>query len=720
MARREDSVPLYSAFEEFRDRCLLSDSSLLWPASKVWTQENVEELRRRLVDNPILTSASFQEKLEEQLAGGVPELWMMIADMYFVYLLPSTHIREPNKRSAIEWAAKHSGRALPPPDEPLWKALAKGFTRTSTRYHFKYSQFWLIILFAARVKAMKDPGKVFATPAEMQSVLDQTLEGIPNRTDRAQDMRHALLYLAFPDSYERIISTRDKAQIVAAFGQELKPEVAADLDEALRRIRATRGSELAVEGQPLDFYQAHLKDKWRTIREPNLAAPPPKVPLVVEEPGEIAELLDILAHTKNLILYGPPGTGKTYLAMQCARKLVEPQIHRLAPGLAMLQTAIEDLPFYDVLALGMLMAGPGKSHSVADIEQFPVVQARYQLAPVKQPRQNIWGYLQSHTPLDSPTVNVARRFAPFIFDKSDDSRWSLTAGGLEYGNQNLRQLIPQKTQQSPAAERYIEWVTFHQSYSYEDFVEGLRPVPMEDDPGQISYEVVPGAFKRIAARAAADPEGKYVLVIDEINRANVSKVLGELIALLEDDKRSGEKNALAARLPYSQEVFSVPPNLFVIGTMNTADRSIALLDVALRRRFAFAELMPRSELLGEATVEGAETSASLRAVLDVLNEGVRRFLDRDHQIGHSYFLGVATAPAPDRLARFEFVWNQQVLPLLEEYFYSHRDQLAELLPTFRDPEMPVGADTQASEGAHEFLRLTGDDLLFALAKLSEA
>ncbi len=163
-------------------------------------------------------------------------------------------------------------------------------------------------------------------------------------------------------------------------------------------------------------------------------------------------------------------------------------------------------------------------------------------------------------------------------------------------------------------------------------------------------------------------EKKYVLIIDEINRGNISQIFGELITLIEDDKRMGKDEALEITLPYSKEKFSVPSNVYIIGTMNTADRSVEALDTALRRRFSFEEMMPKPELIATdgklKDSKGVLDTIDLPLLLSTINRRVEKLLDRDHQIGHSYFMSV------ENLEELKIVFQNKIIPLLQEYFFG--------------------------------------------------
>ena len=219
-------------------------------------------------------------------------------------------------------------------------------------------------------------------------------------------------------------------------------------------------------------------------------------------------------------------------------------------------------------------------------------------------------------------------------------------------------------------EERVDFVTFHQNYTYEDFIEGIVPVLDKDD---LRYELRTGVFKRIASHACEHPNERHVLIIDEINRGNIAKIFGELITLIEPSKRSGAHDEAAVTLPYSQKRFSVPRNLYLVGTMNTADRGIALLDTALRRRFKFIEKMPDVSLVGK-DIKGVDGQAMLKA----MNERITVYLDREHQIGHTYLLvpqedvEAGREQTIDHLAE---VFQHDIVPLLQEYFYDDREKI---------------------------------------------
>ena len=215
----------------------------------------------------------------------------------------------------------------------------------------------------------------------------------------------------------------------------------------------------------------------------------------------------------------------------------------------------------------------------------------------------------------------------------------------------------------------VQWCTFHPTYGYEDFIEGFRPE--QGAAGQLVFERRAGIFKTICDLAERTPDRKFVLVIDEINRGDIPRIFGELLTLLERDKRG-----LKLNLPLSGNSFAVPANVYLIGTMNTADRSIALLDTALRRRFGFVELMPDASVLSGTSAGGVPLGPWLAA----LNDRLRTHLGRDArnlQVGHAYLLEDGR-PVTD-FAQFVRVLAEDLVPLLEEYCYEDYGALARIL-----------------------------------------
>jgi hypothetical protein len=247
----------------------------------------------------------------------------------------------------------------------------------------------------------------------------------------------------------------------------------------------------------------------------------------------------------------------------------------------------------------------------------------------------------------------------------------------------------------------VEIIQFHQSYGYEDFVQGIRPSTRPD--GSLQYQVKPGIFMRFCAKAAKAPAKRYVLIIDEINRGNISRIFGELLFLLEyrDEK---------VRLPYGDgaedveaALFSIPPNVFIIGTMNSTDRSLALIDYALRRRFYFYRVLPvvsgaapvLAHWLASQDIAESDRLRILNLFLK-LNARLAEYLPEDFQIGHSYFMSKGI-DSDEKLKR---IWRHAVTPLLAEYFHNSRDS-EEILSAFTIPELTEWDADQAEVGMLE-------------------
>ncbi|UCC53156.1 MAG: AAA family ATPase, partial [Anaerolineaceae bacterium] len=281
---------------------------------------------------------------------------------------------------------------------------------------------------------------------------------------------------------------------------------------------------------------------------------------------------------------------------------------------------------------------------------------------------------------------------------------------------------------SAATGSLVRVCTFHPAYGYEDFIEGYRPETTTGE--QLTFERREGIFKSLCEDARTHSEQNYYLIIDEINRGDIPRIFGELLTVVERDKRGQP-----ILLPLSGETFSVPENVYIIGTMNTADRSIALLDTALRRRFGFIELMPDSAVLSSAVVGN---TIPLGKWLNELNSSILIHIGRDArnlQIGHAYLLERGR-PVTD-MDRFVRILQDDIVPLLQEYCYEDYAALSSILgntlvdreqqiirhdlfrPERRDdllaalgeqwPELIASADVVASEADTEELEQSEDD-----------
>jgi len=348
---------------------------------------------------------------------------------------------------------------------------------------------------------------------------------------------------------------------------------------------------------------------------------------------------------------------------------------------------------------------------VKDIIEHPIVKAKINPNNKAKPNTLAWNDLQAYADDHSTQADGKYRRQFQLFHKEEKSKWTIMddkkADLVDILGQELLDLATNPAVPAVAGvttkTRY-NFVTFHQKYSYEDFIEGIKPVLANDAiygyDSDLQFELKKGVFynsclealrlvgynafhdcykdseeSRYAkfAEARKNPSKQFALFIDEINRANISAVFGELITLLEDDKRIGADNEMWVDLPYSNEKFCVPSNLYVIGTMNTADRSIALLDIALRRRFEFKALYPEYP-----------DSEWWSGLLQGLNQAIYTAKKNpDFFIGHAFFINKQEAEKTKIL-------NTKIIPLLYEYCQNNADTVKKILAEAAIPIKPAG------------------------------
>lgn len=373
---------------------------------------------------------------------------------------------------------------------------------------------------------------------------------------------------------------------------------------------------------------------------------------------------------KNIIYTGVAGTGKTYRLQQIAKQYTE--LLPVANADELLKALLKPLSWRDVICLIFLnnYQQGRKLLKVPEIIDHQFFRMKAQLNDRKENlNQTAWGTLMMYSDKNSVRVKYHRRASQSYFDKDDSSNWFLLADSLplladlqnkldDYQVAIHSQFQPNYLQ--PKLERF-SFVSFHQAYGYEEFVEGIRPHIA--DNGQMSYRIESGAFLRLCQQAKHDPSHRYAMLIDEINRANVARVFGELMSLIEPTKRAGQTDSLSVNLAYSHQPFSVPSNVDIYATMNSQDHSLAPLDIAFRRRFEFIECQPQPQLLGKVMANGIEID--LAKLLTALNERILQNLAKDSQLGHSFLWGI------DSLHALSAAFSQSIIPQVAQACQQH-------------------------------------------------
>ena len=416
----------------------------------------------------------------------------------------------------------------------------------------------------------------------------------------------------------------------------------------------------------------------------------------------------------NIIYTGVAGTGKTYRLLQMAQQYTDylPRIN----DKDLLGQLLHELSWRDVVCLIFLDFESKKQDLVKVPEivnhEFFVSKAA-QNSRDKNLSNTAWSVLQMHTPASSQTVSYKNRASQAYFDKDNSGAWYLLPESMDLLSELMQQLAEfqqaqceNNSQNQEFRQQRFSMVSFHQAYGYEEFVEGIRPVMAASShtthsSSQMSYAIQDGAFLKLCQRAANDPEQRYAMLIDEINRANVSRVFGELLSLIESDKRAGMANAMTVNLAYSGRTFSVPANVDIYATMNTQDHSLAPLDMALRRRFRFVDCPPQPELLpvisfnqesenvSSEIINPAQT-INLAKLLTGLNNRITQTLGAEAQLGHAFLWSV------DSLEQLQTVLTEQIIPQLAQ---AAGGQVNILQYIFQDEQQPMSAqfiqDSQA-------------------------
>ena len=394
--------------------------------------------------------------------------------------------------------------------------------------------------------------------------------------------------------------------------------------------------------------------------------------------------LNTLDWKPNLVLYGPPGTGKTFIARELAKKIQkknklpdifmlkgpwsnwEPNMSRPNPSWATTDVQ-SNLSQYNLMKIGDYVIF---QNNTDDLGPYNGV-GYFGIGKITKLFDSSEPFFADE--IEAGKILWQKRLEFEIIKKVDAKQMIPRMDGLPE-TKGLSRIANEDNIRKLLEEIELKWgiimrtklITFHPSYSYEDFIEGIRPKTMGD---QVIYNLEDGIFKKICDEARNDkqnPENKYVLIIDEVNRGNISKIFGELITLIEKDKR----NNLSINLAYSKKEFSIPDNLYIIGTMNTADKSLIQMDTALRRRFTFMELMPDYELF---QIKKKIGKIDLSKLLRGLNKKILDENLRDKQIGHSYFMEITNIPELQRVFEYE------IIPLLQDYFYDDYALLEKIL-----------------------------------------